>query len=407
MNAGVAQSLSQFRTHPLRTFLTLLGMVFGVGSVVAMVSIGAGAQREILRTIEAMGASSAHVKAKPVDEKERGEVVNDSVGLSRDDVAAVERTLPGVLRTAYRVRVKVGVTDLKVPTHGIQVLAASPDLMALHGLGVVEGRALAPLDHARRHRVAVLGASLARKAFPDGAVGRRFRLDASWFEVVGVLAARASGGRDLPIDPQVYDDAVLVPFDTATDELRPVPAYGELDLVTVGVADTAATLPAKAALVPLLKRLHGGVEDFEVFAPEEILRQREAAQSVLNIVLVSIAAISLIVGGIGVMNIMLANIMERIGEIGLRRALGARKRDIRNQFLLEAVIICFVGGLIGIILGNVISFTVAWLFALPIAFAWTSMLISFGLSATVGVLFGLVPAVRAADVDPIEALHRE
>jgi putative ABC transport system permease protein len=405
--AGVRQSLSQFRTNPLRTFLTLLGMVFGVGSVVAMVSIGEGAQREILHTIEAMGAASVHVKAKPVDTKDLGSVVNDSVGVSRSDATAIGQTLPGVTGMAYRSRIKIGTTDLKVPVHALQVLAVSADLMALHGLKAVDGRGLSPLDHERRQRVAVLGHDLAERAFPEGAVGRRFRLDSSWFEVVGVLAKRGSAGRDLPIDPQVYDDAVLLPFETAEEELRPPPAYGELDLITVGVADTATTLPAKIALLPLLKRLHGGVEDFEVFAPEEVLRQRKAAQSVLNIVLVSIAAISLVVGGIGVMNIMLANIMERIGEIGLRRALGARKRDIRNQFLLEAVLICFVGGTVGIVLGNVISFTVAWIFALPIAFAWISMLISFALSAGVGVLFGLIPALRAADVDPIEALHRE
>ncbi len=414
MISGVAlrRSFAQLRTHPLRTLLTLLGMVFGVGSVVAMVSIGEGAQQEILRTIEAMGAATVHVKPKPVPDGELSDTVNDSAGLSRADAMAIGRTLPdargcGLGCVGWRTRVEIGVSNLEVPLRSIRVMGVSTALPALHGLEIGSGRPLLPVDHARRQRVAVLGARLARRAFPAGAIGRRFRLDYAWFEVVGVLAERAVVKGDLPVDPQAYADAVLVPFDTAVAELQPPPAYGALDLITVGVASTARTLPAKHALLPMLRGLHGGVEDFEVFAPEEVLRQRKAAQSVLNAVLVSIAAISLLVGGIGVMNIMLANIMERIGEIGLRRALGARRRDIRNQFLLEAVVICFVGGLIGVVLGNVISFVVAWAVELPIAFAWESMVVSFVISAVVGVIFGLVPAIRAANVNPIEALHGE
>jgi putative ABC transport system permease protein len=171
------------------------------------------------------------------------------------------------------------------------------------------------------------------------------------------------------------------------------------------VRDTAATLATKRLVEPLLRQLHGGLDDVQVVAPEELLRQREAAQTVLNIVLLSIAAISLLVGGIGVMNIMLANIMERIPEIGLRRAVGARRADVRNQFLLEAVLICGFGGLLGVALGFGISFGVAFFSGMPVAFPWYAALLSLGISALVGVTFGSMPALRAANINPIEALQ--
>lgn len=404
--ASIRRSLGQFRTHPLRTFLTLLGMVFGVGSLVAMVSIGEGAQQEIISSIEAMGADLAHIKAKPVKEEEVGDIINDSLGLNRNDVPAIRAVLPGIRSIAYRARIDLGITDLKVSRHSIDVLAVSEDIFTVHKLNVAEGRKLLRIDHLNRHRVAVLGAELARRAFPDGALGEIFHLEYAYFTVVGVLQARTAT-ENLPVDPEIYNNAVLIPFETAAEELRPPKTYGEIDLISLRVDSTSLTLAAKQALIPILKSLHGGVTDFEVVAPEEILRQKKAAQSVLNIVLISIAAISLLVGGIGVMNIMLANIMERVTEIGLRRALGATKKEIRNQFLTEAVLICFVGGLIGIVLGFAISFTVAWAVDLPIAFAWESMLVSFVVSAIVGVTFGIVPAMQAANTNPIEALQNE
>ena len=403
----VSANLSQFRTNPLRTLLTLLGMVFGVGSVVAMVSIGEGAQERILSTIEAMGAANAHVKAVPIADDKQSEVINDSVGLSLSDVDAIQRGIPNVQGVGWRRLIPVGASTLKVALGTTPILAISPDLARLHGLEIAQGRALLPLDHTSGRRVAVLGHKTAQKAFPGGAIGQQFRLDYTWFEVVGVLAPRATTGGDLPIDPSIYDRAVIVPYTTAIEELEPPPAYGALDLITVGTESTTATLAVKRALGPLFRQLHRGIEDYELIAPEEILRQRQSARGVLNVVLVCIAAISLLVGGIGVMNIMLANIMERIGEIGLRRAVGARRADIRNQFLVEAIIICVVGGLLGILLGYAISFSVSLVVDLPIAFAWVSMLLAFGLSTLIGVIFGYVPAVRAANINPIEALHSE
>ena len=432
LRATIRRSLVQFRTNPLRTLLTLLGVVFGVAAVVAMVSIGEGAQRQIVATIEAMGATSVHVHARDVPENKLGDLIRDSVGLSRADARALAAAIPQAEQVAWRKRHPLGVTDLPLAPQEIHVFGVSPGIFATHNLRVGRGRSLHPVDHRMLQRAAVIGWELADAAFPDGqAVGQTIRLEDAYFHVVGVLdhggapRARGEGGEGDAAGGAVrgpvagqgqsgagqglgltgYARSVLIPHETMLVELAPAPIYGEIDTISVQVGSTEQTLPAKDAVVRLLEDLHGGRRDFDVVAPEEVLRQKEATQAVFNMVLIAIAAISLVVGGIGVMNIMLANIMERVSEIGLRRALGARRRDIRNQFLFEAVIICVIGGLVGIALGFTVSWIVSKMVGLPIAFAWESMIVSFGISLLIGVVFGLMPALRAANVNPIEALR--
>ena len=400
------RSLGQFRTHPLRTSLALLGMVLGVGSVVGMMSIGEGAQQEIVANIKALGGNVIHIKAKPIADERIAELVNDSRGLSREDLRALRSTFPGLGRAAWARISSLGVTDLPSTAYNAQIVAASAGLFDLHRLKVKAGRPLIELDDRYGRRVVVLGADLAKNAFGDDdaqIVGRRIRLGYAYFEVVGVLAHKASV-RDLPLDPGLYNQAVIVPFDAAIEEIAPVDAYKEIDVLSVEVESLEQTLAAKLAVGPVIRARHKGVEDFELVAPEEILQQKRATQAILNLVLISIAAISLLVGGIGVMNIMLANIMERISEIGLRRAIGASRADIRDQFLVESVIICFAGGAIGVVLGYAGSFAVGVAFDLQVAFAWEATLIAFGLSVITGLTFGLWPALRASAINPVEAL---
>jgi putative ABC transport system permease protein len=403
----VRRSLGQFRTHPLRTSLALLGMVLGVGSVVGMMSIGEGAQQEIVANIEALGGNVIHIRAKDISDQRVAELVNDSRGLSREDLRALQATFPDLGRAAWARISSLGVTDLPSTAYNAQIVAASPNLFDLHRLKLRSGRGLLELDDRMGRRACVLGADLAKTAFGDvddaSIIGRRVRLGYAWFEIVGVLSPKASV-RDLPLDPGLYNQAVIVPFSTALEEIAPADAYKEIDVLSIEVDSLEQTLAAKRSTGPVIRALHRGVEDFELVAPEEILQQKRATQAILNIVLISIAAISLLVGGIGVMNIMLANIMERISEIGLRRAIGASRSDIRDQFLVESVIICFAGGAFGVVFGYAISFLVGVVFDLNVAFAWEATLIAFALSVVTGLTFGLWPALRASAINPVEAL---
>jgi putative ABC transport system permease protein len=415
------RSLGQFRTHPLRTALALLGMVLGVGSVVGMMSIGEGAQRQIVKSIEALGGNVVHLRAKTIATERIADLVNDSRGLSRadfdglvavfgrlSDARHVESPCPSLGEAGWARITPLGVSDLPGGSIDLQIVATTANLSSLHRLEVVVGRPLVALDEQNARRVVVLGADVATESFGDAwnAIGRRVRLGYAFFEVVGVLE-RKEAMRDLPVDPGLYNRALVVPFTTSLEELQAADAYKELDILSIAVADLEQTTQAKRCLLPVVQSMHHGVDDVEIVAPEEILEQKRATQATLNLVLISIAAISLLVGGIGVMNIMLANIMERIGEIGLRRAIGASRKDIRDQFLLESVIICFAGGLIGVIVGSVIAFVVGFVVDLEVAFAWEATLVSCGLSIAVGLVFGIWPALRAAAIHPIEALQHE
>ncbi len=396
------RSFVQFRTNFLRTVLTLLGVVMGVGAVVAMMSIGEGAQREIVAQIESMGAKSVHIVGKPVAAVELGNLVNKSTGLTIADAEAISQSISDVESVGYRSSFTPSYTNLRRMPHETVVFGTSLELMNTQNIGLGQGRSFHFLDHRNGARVAIIGDDLANQEFGGDALGKMVRIDECFFTIVGVLKPDNSSNASYSV---AYDEAVFVPVETLLDELRPEPAYGVLDMISVQVKSTESTLSAKAVISNLLKRRHGGVSDFDIISPEEVLRQKKKTQSLFNAVLIAIAAISLVVGGIGVMNIMLANVMERISEIGLRRAIGARKKDIRAQFLAESVLICFTGGFIGVLLGFGGSYLASLIADLPMAFAWEATLLAFLISFIVGVTFGLMPAIKAADVDPIEALR--
>jgi putative ABC transport system permease protein len=397
----------QLRSSPLRTLLTLLGVVFGVGSVVSMVSIGEGAQRQILAGIESMGATSLHVRSALGKDQNLADVVNVSVGLSQADARALSRALGVEHGVAARAVYAPKVSNLPIPAAELRTLGVTASVFDTSRLKLKKGRRISIWDEQQAAAVAVLGSALAERLFGSDAVGKWIRLDYAWFQVVGVLAPRDDGAEGEASSEVSYDKSVVVPYPTLRELLEPPRIYGDLDRISLRLGSIEETLPAKRVAERLLGNLHGGAKDFEVISPEELLRKRKETQYVMTAVLTAIAAISLLVGGIGVMNIMLANVSERVAEIGVRRAIGATRRDILVQFLIESTTICVIGGAMGAVLGLVAALVATQIMGLPVVFAWQALVLAVVISVVVGVTSGMIPARRAANLNPIEALRGE
>ncbi len=402
-------ALGQLKQHKLRTALTLLGMVFGVGAVIAMLSIGEGAKQEAMRLIESMGLRNLLVQSRELDEETLREVREQSVGLSRSDVRAMRETLPSVVAVSEEKKIKSwALFSFEAPSEA-QVLAVTPSYFDLASLTLSAGRMFTEEDNRRYQQVAVLGAQAARDLFPSGnAVGQRIKVNHLWLEVVGVLA-----DRDLSKDEfqgiRLGGDRnrVFLPLETAYKRLRFESLESELDAVRLRLDDDASPQQTAKTVNHLLGRRHGGQNDYELVVPAALLKQQQQTQQIFTIVMSAIAGISLLVGGIGIMNIMLATVLERTREIGLLRALGARKLDIQHQFLMESATVAAIGALIGIFFGLLLAFIIQQFAGWPAAWSLFAIVLSVSICLITGVVFGWYPARQAADLDPIKALHAE
>ncbi|MDD2717234.1 MAG: ABC transporter permease [Candidatus Wallbacteria bacterium] len=405
-------SMTQFRLNLIRTLLTLLGIIFGVASVIAMLTIGEGAQRQIIKNIESMGAKLVHIDAGKVDDAKISEIVNDSIGLSQKDVAALLEVIPMQGRdVAYHVRADIRVTSLPAQAQELGIYAVSDNFVGVIEGVIMAGRNFTVWDFSSCASVAIISRSYAKRFFetPENALGKSFRMNYRWFQVIGVLGEKSLGGaeKSLPASLGKYDSSILIPVTTYREKIMPEKTYSGIDKIIIKARDLMETSELKRIVGKILAVTHNRINDYEITSPQEILEQKKTTQAILNIVLFSIASISLLVGGIGIMNIMLSNVMERRHEIGIRRAIGARKKQIMIQFLLESVIICLIGGLSGIVLGIVSSLVILYFTRIPVAFSAAPIFLSFGIAFGVGVVFGIFPARRAAEINPIEALHNE
>ncbi|NLI79140.1 MAG: FtsX-like permease family protein [Candidatus Riflebacteria bacterium] len=427
-------SLASFRMNLFRTFLALLGIIFGVSSVIAMITIGEGAQRRILDNINALGADLVHIQEGNLERGQLSQFINDSQGLSLRDVRALRAVLPMAGRDlAYFAKLKVKVTSLPVQAGELNVFGVSGRFLPMNQLRLSAGRSFHPDDFRVFAPVAIVSRDLAEQAWetPEAGLGKVFRLEERYFRVVGVFerrtlagAAREAGregrpggsrggrgggrrGRGMPRDFGIYERSVLLPYATARETLAAERVYSPLDKILLQCRSLDETSRMKEAADRVLAVTHNGVRDYRTFSPLELLEQQQSTQEIFNIVLLSIASISLLVGGIGIMNIMLANVLERRVEIGIRRALGAKRRHIVFQFLFESVTICLIGGGLGILLGLGIGLCIMQFTKIPVAFTLKPILISFGISFSVGVFFGIMPAREAAALNPVEALHDE
>ena len=402
-------ALGSLAEHKLRTTLTMLGMMFGVGAVIAMLSIGAGAEREALALIDRLGTRNVVVRGKTFKPEELEEIRKKSLGLSQRDVEAIEEAVPGVMFAAPRIEIepyKIVAAGAKTKA---QVYGVSHRHREVTAFALSEGRFIDLRDEQHHAQVCVVGAGVRRDLFgADIAIGRDLKINDLWCEVIGVLAAEPGAVTAVQgVAVSSTEREIYIPFTTALRKLDRDPMKAALGEIVVRLEPKAPSGETGAVIGTLLDRLHSGTRDYDIIVPEALLRHSQQTQQLFNLVMGLIAGISLLVGGIGIMNIMLASVLEQTREIGVRRAVGARRADIRFQFLVTAFSLSLLGGLAGIGLGLAIARGVATYASWPTVVTSSSIALSLGVSVVVGVVSGMYPAVRAARLDPIQALHAE
>ena len=402
-------AVEQLRQHKLRTALTLLGMVFGVGAVIAMLSIGEGAKQEALRLIESMGLHNLLVESRDFDQDTLREIREHSVGLSISDVRAIKQTLPNVEGVSAEKKVKTWDLFSQQASSDAQVRAVSPEYFDLASLNIDRGRRIEENDNKYYAQVAVLGAQVARTLFPLGdPLGQRLKINHLWVKVIGVLEDRDLGKDEFQGVSLGGDrNRVFIPLETALKRLKFELMESELDAIRLRLNKDADPQLSALTVNHLLSRRHGEENDYEIIIPAALLKQQQQTQQIFTIVMSAIAGISLLVGGIGIMNIMLATVLERTREIGLLRALGARKRDIQVQFLLESATVAGIGAFIGIFFGLLLAFIIQQFAGWPAGWSLMAIILSVSICLLTGVGFGWYPARQAAALDPIRALHAE
>jgi len=410
--SDIGQALANLRAQKTRTLLTALGIVFGVGSVIGMLAIGSGAKEESLRFIEQLGVRNILIDSRPATSQEEfNQRRRSSPGLSQRDVRILQANIESVetlsdRKTLHPARV------LPKPARDVpELYGVRPSYEAIHSLRLAEGRFFNAAEDEASATVCVLGESAKVSLLGYApAVGKYVKVNDAWMEVVGVLreqllaGSQSSGGSMQDINNIIY-----VPLNTLQYRFwdQSESMKDDLDGIELRLRADADSIEVAKVVTAVLANTHHNVQDFTVTIPAALLAQQQRTQTIFTYVMVAIAAISLLVGGIGIMNIVLATVLERTREIGIRRSIGARRFDIVRQFLTESVLISVGGGLLGIAFG----FFLAWLIARTAEWktivTTASVVIAFGVSVLVGVVFGIYPAVKASRINPIDALRYE
>ena len=438
----------------LRSVLTALGIVFGVAAVIAMLAIGTGAKQALLDQMKLIGTNNIVINSVVLKDGESGEATANtassadsgggssslgkskegkrpwSPGLTLEDVKAIQKVLPGVDKISPEV---VEQTNLVQggKTGKAKVVGITNAFFELNNLGLAAGNFFHPQHIEGGKPVCIIGQTVQTKYFPEtDPIGQWLKCGKSWFQVIGILEKRVASKESLEtLGIRDYNSDVYIPVTSAllrlknraritSDKIKQndwnegegqkeEESYHQLDKVVVRLEDSGTLQVSAQIIAKILNRRHKNLVDFEVEVPELLLQQQQKTQDIFNSVLAAIAGISLLVGGIGIMNIMLASVMERIKEIGVRRSLGAQEGDIVLQFLFEAVIISLIGGILGIGLGVVSAKFVSQYSEIPTMVSSWSIALSFGVAAVIGLIFGLFPARKAAKQDPIKALRIE
>jgi putative ABC transport system permease protein len=406
--SDLVQAGQNLLAQKTRSILTALGIIFGVGAVIAMLAIGAGARAESLRFIEELGVRNLLVESRPAaSDQELSQRRRSSPGLTERDVRILEGNVDSLETLSPRKGLHPAAVLPKPSKEMPELFGVRPSYALIHNWRLAEGRAFTPQDNEAGAAVCVLGEGAKVSLFGYGsALDKYVKVNDTWLRVVGSLQEQTASGSNLAQDP---NQVIYTPLRTMQYRFFDISGYlkDELDGVDVRLKTGADSGESSKVVVAILNSTHHNTPDFTVTIPAELLAEKERSQAIFTYVMVAIAAISLLVGGIGIMNIVLATVLERTREIGIRRAAGARRSDIVRQFLFESILISISGGVLGIGFG----YFLAWLIAASAGWSTivtpASIIIAFGVSAVVGLVFGIYPARKASRIDPIEALRYE
>ncbi len=396
--------------HKFRSFLTMLGIIFGVASVITMLAIGEGAKRDAIAKFQDLGVNNIIVREKKMTDEELEEVrAKFSQGLSIQDAAVIKEIVPGVVKTASQAELssEAKYSDKSLKTN---IIGITPEYMEMMNMSVAKGSQISNDHYSRQLKVCIIGSGVASALFKsEDPIGKMIKLEDQWIEVVGILQSKTLftetvgelAARDLNND-------VYLPLTTFLNRFtQENPLSSEIQQITVQLDNSGKLQEASKLINGILQRRHFNNDDYSIVVPYELMQQEEKERRIYNFLLGAIAAISLLVGGIGIMNIMLATVMERTREIGIRRAVGARKIDIMRQFVMEAVTISITGGIIGVLLGVSLALIVSLFTDVSTVIRVYSIFIAFGFSVIVGISFGYLPAKNAAELKPIDSIRYE
>jgi len=406
-------AMQNLLSQKTRTILTALGIIFGVGAVIGMLAIGAGARDESMRFIEQLGVRNILVESRPAtSDGELQQRRRSSPGLSERDVRIIQANLDALNLISARNSFRPSKVLPKPAKDAPELLGVRPSYAEIHNWRLEEGSLFTEADDQASAAVCVLGETTKIGVLGYGpAIGKYIKLNETWLRVVGVLRNQiASSSQNLASGAASdVNNIVYIPLNTLQYRFWDMGGglKDELGGVDIQLKVGADSIAASKIVVAILNSTHHNTPDFSVTIPAELLAQQQRAQIIFTYVMVAIAAISLLVGGIGIMNIVLATVLERTREIGIRRAIGARRADIVRQFLMESVLISVGGGVVGIAFGYFLSWLIATAADWKTIVTTSSIVIAFGVSVVVGVVFGIYPAVKASRIDPIEALRYE
>jgi putative ABC transport system permease protein len=411
--SDIGQAVANLRAQKTRTLLTALGIVFGVGSVIGMLAIGSGAREESLRFIEQLGVRNVLIDSRPAaSQQELQQRRRSSPGLSERDLRILKANIESLENMSAR-RTLHPAAVLPKPARDIpELYGVDPSYSIIHSLRLAEGKFFDDADNAASATVCVLGEGAKVNLLGYGpAAGKFVKVNDAWLEVVGVLneqlmaGSQSSGGAMQDINNIIYIPINTLQYrfwDQSFANLK-----DDLDGVELRLRADADSIEVAKVVTAVLNSTHHNMQDFTVTIPAALLAQQQRTQTIFTYVMVAIAAISLLVGGIGIMNIVLATVLERTREIGIRRSIGARRFDIVRQFLTESILISVGGGLLGIAFGYFLAWLIARTAEWKTIVTTSSVVIAFGVSVAVGVIFGIYPATKASRINPIDALRYE